>query len=190
MKTQIKKTTLEPKMFALLVKSPAGQILHLGAHFTLDEAYSAATQKVKTLVTYKEGDMVDIDLWNSIPAKEAILMLMDPVEVNEFMKSESFGGMPEDEFEGLPPLLQDLLRHAVPISAKDLVHKLEEKSTPPESTKPIITDYVKHAKDAKNDLMKKLIEDGNIDAVEKVKSLLGTTSKKYVLEEINKKNNK
>ncbi len=188
MNAPIKKITLEPRMFALLVKSQAGSILHLGAHFTLEEAYSAASSKIKTLATYKEGDMVDIDLWNSIPARETMRMLMDPEKVEEMINAESSGILSDNELADLPPMLQELLKHAVPITAKELVHKLSERSTPPESTKPVITDYIQHAKDAKNDLMKKLIEDGNIEAVEKVKGLLGTTSRKYVLGEIQKKN--
>lgn len=187
MRTQIKKITLEPKMFALLVKSPAGTILHIGAHFTLEEAYSAASNKIKTLVTYKEGDMVDIDLWNSVTAKEAISMLMDPVQISEVFKSESTGELSASEIDDLPLIIQEILRQTTPISAKTAINRLS-KDKKEDNTKPVLTDYVQHAKDAKNDLMKKLIEDGNINAVEKVSSLLGATSRKYVIKEIEKKN--
>lgn len=188
---------LEPKVFALLVKSPAGQILHIGAHFTLEEAYSVAVKKVEQLPTYNKGDMVDIDLWNTISAKQVMSQIFEPS--GESSEPNVISGTPSDliagsftkqEVQEFPPALQELLNRATVLSGDDMFNLLAGKTDKKEiaDTEPIITDYIQHAKDARNDLMKKLIEDGNTDAVEKVKSLLGTTSRKYVLEEIEKKN--
>ena len=189
---------LEPKVFALLVKSPAGQILHIGAHFTLEEAYSVAVKKVEQLPTYNKGDMVDIDLWNTISAKQVMSQIFEPS--GESDNEPNFSGTPSDliagsftkqEVQEFPPALQELLNRATVLSGDEMFNllagKMEEKKKDL-STEPVMVDYIQHAKDARNDLMKKLIEDGNVEAVEKVKSLLGTTSRKYVLEEIEKKN--
>ena len=53
---------------------------------------------------------------------------------------------------------------------------------------PEIEDHIKITENSKNNLMKKLIEDGNIDKVNEVKRLLGSYSYKHVIDEIEKNN--
>ena len=67
--SNLKREIMEPKVFAVMVRSENAQALYLGVHFSLEEAYSSA---VKTLPGWKPGDNTDIDLWNSMPAKLAV----------------------------------------------------------------------------------------------------------------------
>lgn len=148
----IKKSITEAKMFAMIVTSKYGQILYMGVHFNLDEAYSVARRKIESIAPHNPNDSVDIGLWNSIPAK---------VVMEGFLESGS----------GLMIL---------PATG---IH-VELDSYPVSNS---VEDYVKDIKDSKNDLMKKLIEDGDLEQVEKLKDFLGTYSKRFVVKAIKEK---
>ena len=188
--TKLKRTVTEPKIYAVMVESARGQVLHLGVHFSLEEAYSAARQRMEVLAPHSQGEAMDIDLWNTIPARQAIAQLMDPSWANELVKLPE--GAPENPVDShlapvnqgqivagnFPPMLQKLLER--PGAVQPI-------ATP--TTIPTISDHIKDIKTKKNELMKKLIDDGSISQVEKLKSLLGPYSRRYVLRAIEKKNN-
>lgn len=187
--SKIKRTVTEPKIYAVLVESSRGQVLHLGVHHSLDEAYAAARGRIEMLSPHNPAEAIDVDLWNSMPARQAIAQLMDPSWANELVKLPE--GAPENPVDihlatvnqgqivtgNFPPMLQKLLerpRAVQPIAT-------------PKAT-PTISDHIKDIKTKKNELMKKLIDDGSISQVEKLKSLLGPYSRRYVLRAIEKKN--
>jgi len=152
--SNLKREIMEPKVFAVMVRSENAQALYLGVHFSLEEAYSSA---VKTLPGWKPGDNTDIDLWNSMPARLALAYLMDPLKIINMMH------------------IDDRDKDKVPTKKSD---------------NGTASEFIKNIKDTKNDLIKKLIEDGDVDQVEKVKGLISPYSQKYILKEIEKKNKK
>jgi hypothetical protein len=178
---------LEPKVYTLLVSSARGQVLHLGVHFSLEEAYSSARKRLEELTPHNKGDAMDIQLWNSMPARQAIAFITDPTKINEVFPENvqqtitpiAHGAVLVEGFGKLPPVLEALL-NATPTMQAAKAPAVEEKP-------PTVTDHIQDLKDSKNDLMKKLIADGDINQVEKIKGLLGSYSRKYVLKEIERK---
>lgn len=148
----IKKSTSESKLFAMIVTSKFGQILYMGTHFSLDEAYSSARRKIESIAPHNPNDSVDIGLWNSMPARALIESFVDQGQAMIV----------------LPPT--------------GIQVELE-----PEPVSNSVADYVKDIKDSKNDLMKKLIEEGDLEQVEQLKEFLGTYSKRFVIKAIKDK---
>ena len=147
--TKIKKAVLEPRFYALLVRSIRGQVLHTGVHFSLDEAYSAARTKMNMMARHNPGDSVDIELWNCMSAKDCL-----------------------DQISDNP--IQEQSRPVESIVKKEPVKN-------PEKT---IKDTVKELHKAKNDLMKSLINQGNIDDVKKIGAVLNNNEKRLVIKKI------
>jgi hypothetical protein len=176
----------EPKIYAVLVESARGQVLHLGVHFSLEEAYAAARVRMESLTPHSKGEAMDIDLWNTMPARQAIAQLMDPSWANELVKlPESNGETPVDSRVQTGPVEQvDPQKLSSMLDSLFLKPATEEKQ-PAETT---INDYVQGIKTKKNALMKKLIQDGDVAQVEKFKSVLGPYSRRYVLKQIENKN--
>lgn len=186
----IKKTVLEPKVYALIVKSKCGQALHIGIHFTLEEAYSSARKRVEKIPGYKEGDAVDIDLWNTMSGRQAIVELMDPtklsavslgVNANQELPFVEIKGNPAEALEHMPEAVRNLLEDVMagPEHFMEKIMASGEQDT--------IEDCVNDMKLVKNDLMKKLIEEADVEKVGKLKSLLGPNSYRYVMGQIEKK---
>ena len=73
---KIKKMLSEPKVYALLVRARSGELLHIGVHFSLEEAYSVASKRMEILHGFDPEEPVDIDLWNSVPASEIVIKLI------------------------------------------------------------------------------------------------------------------
>lgn len=184
--SKIKRLVLEPKLYALLVSSTRGQVLHLGVHFSLEEAYSAARKRMEQLAPHAAGEAIDMQLWNSMPARQVVALITDPTKIDEvFQEGENqvitpiangviIGSGP------LPAIFEELLKGTTKEDAPKLKHPTNEEP-------PTVIDHIQDLKASKNDLMKKLIEDGDVNQVEKVKDLLGAHSKRYVLKAIEKK---
>lgn len=186
--SKIKRLVLEPKIYAVLVRSVRGQVLHLGTHFSLEEAYAHARKRMEDLVPHKPGEAMDIELWNSMPARQAIAQITDPTKIDEVMKEVTSiqqvitpiaNGAVFDMSE-LPPIIEELLKNSSPKSITQVKHPVNDEI-------PTLTDHIQDVKDSKNDLMQKLIDDADIAQVEKVATLLGAHSRRYVLKAIEKK---
>lgn len=190
MDISLKRAVLEPKIFALMVESARGQVLHLGVYFSLEEAYAAARQRMEILSPLALGEAADIDLWNSMSARQVIAQLMDPAKANELIQAlpegtpkepvdNSIGGPTfvvgggSGDISKFPELLQKLLKK--PGAVAPLVNST-------------IREQVQDIKTKRNELMKMLIRDGDISRVEELKSVLGSNSYRYVLKAIEKKN--
>lgn len=171
--TKLKKTVLEQRIYALLIKSSRGQVLHLGMHFSLDEAYLLARKRMEDLTPIIPGESVDIELWNSLSIRDIIVQSVDPSKIV------------------LTP--QDILPFRgglVPVKSEP-IERIQELPNIPTQSKLILTieDRVKNVNEARNDLLKKLIETGDISQVEKLKSPIVTaTEKRYIIDRIEKKN--
>jgi hypothetical protein len=197
--SKIKRTVLEPKVYALLVTSAKGQILHLGVHYSLEEAYSSARQRMEVLAPHDSREAVDIQLWNSMSARQVIACLTDPQKVNESNGVDAHrtitpmvnGAFLVEGTGELPPIIKALLdgpttgpAFASPVFIPEVP---ETPEVPEEAEQPVITtidDHIQDVKDSKNDLIKKLIEEGDMAQVDKLKPLLGTYAHRLVLKEI------
>lgn len=190
--SKIKRMVLEPKIYALLVTSNRGQVIHLGVHFSLEEAYSAARQRMEMLTPHKPGEAMDIELWNMMPARQVIAQITDPMKISAIETPEGTPKTPTDNnvapaqgavvIEGygkLPPILEALMNSANPEP-----EPVKQQNGEQPLVAPTLTDHIQDVKESRNDLMKKLIEDGDLSAVEKVKSLLGSHSRRYVIKAI------
>jgi len=194
---KLKQMVMEPKVYTILVKSPRGQVLHLGVHFSLEEAYAVARRKLERLSpTTQIGEPMDIDMWNSIPARQLVSMIMDPQKTPElvempkeippptedamFPQHEHNGAVfvsGEADFNDLPQIVKDIINGKIGASKPDAESKKEE----------TVATRMTALKESKNALMKQLIETGDIAEVEKVKSILGSNSSRYVIKAIEKK---
>lgn len=183
----IQKMNLEPKIYSLLVKTPRGNVIHLGIYFTLEDAFSAARVKIEGIDPLKEGENIDLDLWTSLTAREVMAGLSDP------SKADGIATMP---FTGITSTSKKLTQNELPefidflISEIGLPRKEDSSTTLTEkevTEKLSLKEHVEDMYCSKNNLMKKLISEGDIDKVAKLKSLLGSYSTKYVLSKIEKK---
>lgn len=82
----IKKQVFEPRIFSLLVRTIRGEFLYIGVHFFLEEAYTAASIEVTTLLGAAPTDPVEICLWSSLPARDVMNQVLDPVKISDIIK--------------------------------------------------------------------------------------------------------
>ena len=200
--SKLKRMVSEPKVFALMVSSQRGQILYLGIHFSLEEAYSAARQKMETFAQHKPGDAVDIDLWNAVSAREVITKFIEPSEIDKiFALPKGASKTPIDRtIERIMSSAEDMPNEMFDAIGmmEDIVQKVTMEPNPDGKLPLIIRkrpkreatteDRLREAKKTRNDLMKKLIADGDVKQVEKASGFLGPSSVKYVKAAIAKKN--
>lgn len=76
-KSDIKRAFIPQKVYSLLVKSRKGSLIHIGVHYTLDEAYSAA-KTAMTLLFGETTEHVDMDLWTTLEADQVISSMVVP----------------------------------------------------------------------------------------------------------------
>lgn len=72
----------EPQIFAMVVSSKMGQRLHIGVHFSLEDAYAVARTEMEALGQHKPGDAVDIQLWNMVPAHDVLNKMIDTGKIH------------------------------------------------------------------------------------------------------------
>lgn len=172
---KLKKMAVEPKLYALTAKSVHGSILHLGVHFTWDEAFSAAKIKMNNIHTHKAGENIDVDAWKEVSVREIITEAFD-------LRSEpelTLALPPKKISSSMPSLLEAILAVSPPKKGIDIADLLE----------PLVTvqDHIEDVKEAKNELLNKLIETGSVSEVESVGKLISPYEKKYVLKKIAEK---
>jgi hypothetical protein len=175
--SNISKAIIEPRIYTVLVKSTKGQALHMGVYFSLEEAYSAA---VREIPGYKNGDRADMDLWDSLPARDVIVSILNPIKI-EAIENEN-------------PLLNEI-KKLLPMDGEE-IHIVEKENLPKEikeliDIKPMdVNDYIQSMEHSKNILMGKLIESGDVSKANEIKQLIGNISHKYIIKEIEKRNKK
>ena len=77
MPENFRKQVLEPKIYAVIARASQAAILHLGVHFTLEEAFEAARRQLVASGAIKDGTPVEMDLWSSTTAREVSNQLFD-----------------------------------------------------------------------------------------------------------------
>lgn len=192
--SKLKRMVKEPKIYALIVESEHGQALHLGVHFSLEEAYAVARARMETLIPHRPGQAMNIDLWNTLSARQVIAQLMDPAWANELVPGGEKKELSPEEKERIAAVNNGDLPQEIGALLTSFSTNQAADEKPPEVIEKkdvvlsTVNDHVKEIKKKKNLLMKKLIDDGSISQAEKLKSFLGTNSFKYVLRAIEKKN--
>ena len=75
---RLKRLLVEPRIYALILQSRRGAVLHLGVHYSLDEAIAAATPTVMAISPAKHGEKPLIDMYTSLGAGDVIRALIAP----------------------------------------------------------------------------------------------------------------
>lgn len=101
----IKRALMEPKVYAVLMQTKKGRLVHLGVHYSLDEAYEAGREYASSLFGTKPSEHIDIDLWASLDMEQMVEFLTEYV---------SIGTQKEKQKE------------AVPVTAHDHIEKMRE----------------------------------------------------------------
>lgn len=60
---KLKRMVMDPKVYALVVKTNRMAILHVGVHYSLDEAFAAVKQRALNESKTKDLAKLDIDMW-------------------------------------------------------------------------------------------------------------------------------
>lgn len=196
---KIKKTVNEPKIYAVLLNSAQGQILHLGVHFTLEEAYTEARKKLEEVAMLVPGESVELKLWNGMEVRQAIANFMDPNILNEVFKANATTAVKGRKknilsqfqpIEVTPELLSSILEanNTPPLKAdfqeamiNGHTHVVKDQAPAEE---PSLESQVRTWKIIKNEIMKRLIEGDDLMAAEAQKATLGINAYKYVIGKI------
>jgi len=158
---RLKRLFIEPKVYALILESRSGSILHLGIHYSLDEAIKAASPTLTSISQHKDGENATLDMWTSLSGEDVIQELLNPGSFTDIV----------------PKVLQPSDGPNIPEKKKQVVLTAE--------------DQIRQIKDSKNKLMQSLVENGDVGAVEKAKDLLSKPEKDLIISKItNGKNNK
>lgn len=176
--TKLNKNVSEPKIYAVLVKSRRGAMLHLGVHFTLDDAYAAARARMEAATPIGPGEGVDIDVWNCMTAREAMALIMEPSAITVEMVSTPFSQNP------LFNALSEMLKNDTVLKPEDIKEPTQATAAPLDT----VSDHLEDLKRARNGLLKSLIDAADSEAVTKLKSPIITAhEKRYVLDRIAEK---
>ena len=175
--SNIRKQVSEARVYAVLVRSSRGSALHLGIHFSLDDAYATARARMQAMAPHSPTEAIDIELWNVMSARQAVAQFVDP----------SAGGVDEllKRIQSLPPITQVEQGANTPLSPINYLPK-ETPSTTPAKPSPqgTLKDSVQSVRESRNVLMKQLITQGDLTLVDKFKEILGPSSSRYVKQAI------
>lgn len=78
---RLKRLFMEPHVYAVLLQSRKGAILHLGVHYSLDEAIEAGTPTLLSLAPHKNGDNVVVEMWTVLKGGDAARKLLDSMSL-------------------------------------------------------------------------------------------------------------
>lgn len=80
---KLRRMLLDPQLFALVLESRKGAVLHLGIHYSLDEAIRAATPGLLRMAPHKPEDKVGVELWTSLSGEAVINGLLSAEGLKE-----------------------------------------------------------------------------------------------------------
>lgn len=196
----LNRVVMEPKVYALRIVSAHAQVLHLGVHFSLEEAYAVARVRLQQVAPHKPGEPIDIDCWNSMPARDCITQLLDPNKIIPGYGPAALATAgPASAPTAAPRVTEE---GSIPLQILEAIMAFEGVPSP-KSTKSSPTAYVTNeamadepmtveehvndVKEARNELLHKLIETGDNSAVEKLGRIISAQERKLVLKKIAEK---
>lgn len=130
------------QIYAIVVSSKNGVILHLGVHYSLDEAYSAARDQLYAYTPHKPNMSVDIDFWATMsPVSIARALVKGSIEdfalPTPIEKEKSLSDQIKDAKQQKNAIMKSillkkdlgLLREAKPLLSRTEVKFIENKLT-------------------------------------------------------------
>lgn len=150
--SKLKRMIVEPKVYALVVKTNRMAILHVGVHHSLDEAFAAVKQRALSESGHKDVSKLNLDMW-----------MWEVMPAPAVMKG----------FFGREFPAQFLLTKEMAIDLSDV---------PPSTIiEPLSTmEQAKQVYEMKNDLMKRIIDTKDLKAFEEAKTFLTKTEKEFI----------
>lgn len=161
---RLKRLFVEPRVYALVLESKKGAVLHLGIHYSLDEAINTARPHLARLVAYKPGEKFDIGMWAVLSGNDVVRALLTP----EAARAEIMPAAQAPQ----PDAPEKLIEQQASESGKDRKMSLQEKA--------------KLVRRAKNLLMQDLIEQGDETAVQSSKDILNKSERDLIIDKIKK----
>lgn len=175
--SKLKRMITEPKVYSLIVTSERAQILYIGVHFSLEEAYGAARQKMEAFAGSRPGEAMDIDLWNTLTARSVLEQILESSETTPKPAQPDPATEPMAILDDTPPF--DLLNEILSQRAKERVQPMKKEHS--------VKEQAQDVRKTRNALMQKLIDDGDLEQIDKLKDVLGVASRRYVRDAIEKK---
>jgi len=194
--SKLKRMVVEPKIYAILVTSSRGQILHIGVHFSLEEAYTVARSRMEEFTPHQPGEAIDIELWNTMSARQMLTQIIESTQISldgkEPKKSNTNKPHSVVDRSSFPQAIMEIMSAADPIEfiekmGADGIVKVKKFPTKVKAEN-TVKDHARDVRRRKNALMKKLIDEGDVAQVTKMRDILDSNSQKYVLDAIEKKN--
>lgn len=187
----IKREIVEPKIYAILVKSLRGFLLHVGVYFSLDDAYADAKEKLELSAPYEGTDLVIMETWNSMSLREAIFQSINPDKRGEWflltpdkIKNKDYpADLPEEVIKAL-----DIIK--VQDSSPEELEEPEEVEEVKEQHEPMAVtseDLLKEVHIVKDSLIKQIIENNDENTLIAADSIFTRSEKRYILHEIKKR---
>lgn len=183
--SNIKRMLIEPKVYALIVSSSKGQTLHLGVHFSLEEAYSVARRKLEQIAVHDPGEAVDIELWTSSSARQISMTINGADSVQKDNIDDHKSSVKEfssnDQQDSVIPqsVFAENDLDKIPEEIKQIIRNITISNSNPKNLF-LETNDDAMVENPKNDLMKKLIAEGSMFQVNKNKGMLDESSLQYV----------
>ena len=135
---------------------------------------------MEAFTPHEKGDNIDIDLWNSLSAREVIVQLINPTHIDKtFIEKDT--NSPATSQSTLGDLIKKELATQVLKTFPE--QKAEQKNLS-------VIDQVRDIKKAKNSLLQTLIDIGDINEITRVKGAITKNEKSYILKQIEKKHPK
>ncbi len=93
---KLKHAYTEARIYSVVLESKTDVVLHIGVHFSLDEAVDAAKQKLIASSPHSVGDNTVVEMWTTLSGVDAFqgLLLPMPKGVDQ-MKSPSSNSIPK-----------------------------------------------------------------------------------------------
>jgi len=189
---------VEPKVYAMLVSSSRGQILHIGVHFSLEEAYTVARERMDKFTPHKAGDPIDIELWNTLTARQVLTQIIESSNIDVSKKGDEEKPKENSVVDrtSFPQAIVDIISADDPVAFIEQMNnrgmdgvevpiRIRKQMQP--KRKVTASDAARGLRRSKNELMKRLIDEGNVEQISKFKDLLDANSQRYILNAIEKK---
>lgn len=80
---KLKRLFMEPQVYALVLESRKGSLLHLGVHYSLDEAVAAATPGLVKLTGDPESVDMRVDMWTKLKPETVLKALLTPEAMSQ-----------------------------------------------------------------------------------------------------------
>ena len=156
---KVKRFFAEPKIYALLLQTAGGGVLHLGIHYSLDEAVNAAIPMLNKTTDFQAGDHMTIEMWSSLSGKDAVSTIMNVDQMREDLIIQMMTNPTKTKGVTLPD---------IPTT---------------------VDTQIKACLNAKNDLMKTLISIGNLTELRKSLKFLNKAEQALVKNKITQRKN-